>query len=193
MPRKSAAGRGRRRENESGEESTPPAKVAKTVAKGEWRSSSVLEKDLLRLIAERVLQEKGVRQECWLEKLSEEESRDIPKLMKQIQALKDKGVTGESVAYSFIERCIQPLQQHIHLRFKYQGIQDPSRMARNMPSVEEIMRRVTRLFTGVHLEPYIPKLFDAGNSPDPPVFEEPAQDLPAEKAMEDAVADLPRP
>ncbi|RLN12587.1 hypothetical protein C2845_PM09G11190 [Panicum miliaceum] len=142
------------------------------------------------------------RHECWLEKVTEVESRDIPELMKRIKALKDKGVTGESVAYSFIEWRIQPLQHHVHLGFEYQGIQDPSRMARHVPSVEEIMCRVTRLFTGVHSEPYIPMLFGAGNSPDPadlerfrsdppePIFEEPAQDPPAEKAVE---VDPPRP
>ncbi|RLN08497.1 putative gypsy-type retrotransposon [Panicum miliaceum] len=136
MPRKSAAGRGRKREGEGGEESPPPTK----------------------------------RQECWLEKLTEEESRDIAELMKRIQALKDKGVTGESVAYPFIEQHIQPLQQCVHLGFEYQGIHNPSLMARDVPSVEEIMRRVTCLFTGVHSEPYIPKQFGAGNSPNPPTW-----------------------
>ncbi|RLN24729.1 retrotransposon protein, putative, unclassified [Panicum miliaceum] len=62
------------------------------------------------------------RQECWLKKLTEVERRDIPELMKCIKALKDKGVTVESVAYSFINRHIQPLQQHVHLGFEYQGL-----------------------------------------------------------------------
>ncbi|RLM75221.1 hypothetical protein C2845_PM15G00830 [Panicum miliaceum] len=85
MPRKSTAGRGRKRENEGGEESPPPAKVSKT-------DNSPPQ-----------------RHEFWLEKLLEEESHDIPELMKRIQALKAKGVTGESVAYLFIERRIHPL------------------------------------------------------------------------------------
>ncbi|RLM56079.1 retrotransposon protein, putative, unclassified [Panicum miliaceum] len=58
------------------------------------------------------------RQESWLKKQTEEESRDIPELMKRIQHLKDQGVTGESMAYSFIERHIQPLQQRVHLCFE---------------------------------------------------------------------------
>ncbi|RLN34167.1 hypothetical protein C2845_PM03G30770 [Panicum miliaceum] len=155
MPRKSAASRGRKRWNEAGMESPPPANVAKMVAESEWRSSSIRGKDLLRLIAEQVLEEEGVaqwrtagsnsspwemtqwfyignhqpnlpgwdnfppwRQECWLEKLTEEKCRDIPELIKQIKALKDKGVTRESVAYSFIEQRIQPLQQRVHLEYK---------------------------------------------------------------------------
>ncbi|RLN11202.1 hypothetical protein C2845_PM09G21060 [Panicum miliaceum] len=62
--------------------------------------------------------------------------------MKRIKHLKDKGVTEESMAYSFIERRIQPLQQRVHLGLEYEGIRDPSRMARDVPSVEEIVRRV---------------------------------------------------
>ncbi|RLN40539.1 hypothetical protein C2845_PM01G43130 [Panicum miliaceum] len=62
MPRKSAAGCGKKREYEGGEESLPPVKVAKAVADCKWRSSSIREKDILRLIAERLLQEKGVVQ-----------------------------------------------------------------------------------------------------------------------------------
>ncbi|RLM69948.1 orf3 [Panicum miliaceum] len=61
------------------------------------------------------------RQECWLKKPTEEESCDIPELMKRIQHLKDQGITGESVAYSFIECRIQPLQQRVHLGFEYEG------------------------------------------------------------------------
>ncbi|RLN42538.1 hypothetical protein C2845_PM01G40950 [Panicum miliaceum] len=272
MPRKSTAGRGKKREGEGEGGSPPSAKVAKTVAEGEWRASTIRERDLLRLIAEQAflgirphfnlfrhlfhlkqqpdennpalvggagvqLRDKALyleyttpstlsewhaqwfyienhqpslhgwdnsppqRQECWLKKLTKEERRDIPELMKRIKALKDKGVTGESVAYSFIERRIQLLQQRVHPCFEYQGLQDPSRMARDVPSVEEIMRRVTRLFKGVNLEPYIPRLFGADNSldprfrSDPPelIFEEPAQNPPTKRSAGDAVADPPRP
>ncbi|RLM52738.1 hypothetical protein C2845_PMPSC048694 [Panicum miliaceum] len=134
----------------------------------------------------------------------EEERRDILVLMQRIQVLKDKGITGESVAYSFIERRIQPLQQRVLLGFEYGGIRDPSRMARDVPSVEEIMHRVTRLFTGVNSEPFIPRLFDADYSPNPgdverlrsdspkPVFEEPAQDPPATRDAGDIAANPPR-
>ncbi|RLN11663.1 hypothetical protein C2845_PM09G11720 [Panicum miliaceum] len=246
MLRKYVTGRGKKRGNEGGDE---------------WRSSSIRERDLLPLVAERVLQEEGVMQwwtagsdsspwdmtaadkalyleyttpsslsgwqaqwfyignhqpslprwdnspprcqECWLKKLTEEERRDILELMKQIKALMDKGITRESLADSFNERCIQPLHQRVHLGFEYQGLQDPSRMAMDVPSVEEIMHRVTRLFTGETSEPYIPRLFGTGNSPDPadleqlrfdppePTFEEPSQGPPAKKAVEDAAADPP--
>ncbi|RLN09295.1 retrotransposon protein, putative, Ty3-gypsy subclass [Panicum miliaceum] len=234
MPRKSIAGRRKKRGSEGGDESSPLAKVAKTAAEGEWRSSTIWERDLLLFVAERAFL--GIRphfnlfrhlfhlkpqpdehnpalvggagvklcdkvlyleyttlgslsgwhrqwfyiwnhkpslpgrddsppqcQECWLEKLTEEESRDIPELMARIKALKDKGITEESVAYSFIERRIQPLQQRVHLGFEYKGIRNPARLARDVPFIEEIMRRGTRLFTGVNSEPDIPRLFSASN------------------------------
>ncbi|RLN31083.1 retrotransposon protein, putative, Ty3-gypsy subclass [Panicum miliaceum] len=54
-------------------------------------------------------------QECWLKKPTEEERCDIPKSMQRIKILKDKDITWESVAYSFIEQRIQALQQCFHL------------------------------------------------------------------------------
>ncbi|RLM70169.1 hypothetical protein C2845_PM17G05350 [Panicum miliaceum] len=144
------------------------------------------------------------RQECWLKKPTEDKSRDIPELMKRIQHLKDQGVSGESMAYSFIERRIQPLQQRVHLRFEYEGTQDPSWMAQDVLSAEEVTRRVTRLFTGVTSEPFVPRLFRADYSPnpgdlerfrsDPPelAFEEPSRDPPATRDVGDVAAKPPR-
>ncbi|RLN28499.1 beta-glucosidase 22-like [Panicum miliaceum] len=95
---------------------------------------------------------------------------------------------------------MNPLQLRVHLGFEYQGIKDPSRMAKDVPSNEDIMRRVSRLFTGVHSEPYISRLFSSDNPPnpadlerlrsEPPVLavEELAEDPPAENAAEDAAA-----
>ncbi|RLN23335.1 uncharacterized protein C2845_PM07G21640 [Panicum miliaceum] len=62
MLKKSAAGRGRKREGEGEGGSPPSAKVAKTSEGASWRASTIRERDLLRLIAERVLQEEGVVQ-----------------------------------------------------------------------------------------------------------------------------------
>ncbi|RLN38990.1 hypothetical protein C2845_PM01G18470 [Panicum miliaceum] len=62
MPRKTAAMRERKRDNKGHKKSSPPAKVAKTVADGFWRASTCREEDLLQLVAERLLQEKDVVQ-----------------------------------------------------------------------------------------------------------------------------------
>ncbi|RLN28748.1 putative gypsy-type retrotransposon protein [Panicum miliaceum] len=62
MPKKSAADRGRKREGEGEGRSPPSAKIAKTAEGSSWRASTIKERDLLRLVAERVLQEEGVVQ-----------------------------------------------------------------------------------------------------------------------------------
>ncbi|RLN28373.1 hypothetical protein C2845_PM05G36050 [Panicum miliaceum] len=62
VPKKSAVGRERKREGEGEGGSPPSAKVTETMAEGEWRASTIRERDLLRLVAERVLQEERVVQ-----------------------------------------------------------------------------------------------------------------------------------
>ncbi|RLN28021.1 putative gypsy-type retrotransposon protein [Panicum miliaceum] len=64
MPKKQASGRGKKRGADGEGGSSPPsAKVAKTVAEGSsWRASTLKERDLLWLVAERILEEEGVVQ-----------------------------------------------------------------------------------------------------------------------------------
>ncbi|RLN22454.1 hypothetical protein C2845_PM07G12550 [Panicum miliaceum] len=61
-PKKQAACRGRKRGADGeGGSSSPSVKVTKTVTEGSsWRASTVKERDLLRLVAERILQEERV-------------------------------------------------------------------------------------------------------------------------------------
>lgn len=65
---------------------------------------------------------------------------DILELVNTIRALKAKGVTSVSVTYSFFKRRNQPLQRRITFGYQYRGLTDPSRMAKNVLSMEEIMR-----------------------------------------------------
>jgi hypothetical protein len=46
---------------------------------------------------------------------------NIPELVKRICALMAKGVTGASVAYSFFEHRIQPLQKRVTFGYDYCG------------------------------------------------------------------------
>jgi hypothetical protein len=85
---------------------------------------------------------------------------DIPELVKRIHALKAKGVTRVSISYSF-ERHIQPLQRRVTFGYEYRGPADPSQMAKDVPSMEEIMRRVQHILIEVHSESYVLKLFRA--------------------------------
>jgi hypothetical protein len=95
----------------------------------------------------------------WVEDLPMANLIDIPELVMRIRALKAKGVTGALVAYSFFERRIQPLQRKVTYGYEYRGTADPSRMAKDVPSMEEIMQRVQRILDKVYSEPYVPKLF----------------------------------
>jgi hypothetical protein len=65
---------------------------------------------------------------------------NIPELVKRIRALKAKGVTGASVAYSIFERRIQPLQRRVTYGYEYRGTANPSQMARDVPLTKDIMR-----------------------------------------------------
>lgn len=62
MLRKSTIERGKKRGDASQEDSPPPAKVAKSRVEGDWRALTCHEKDLLQLIAERLLKEKDMLQ-----------------------------------------------------------------------------------------------------------------------------------
>lgn len=69
--------------------------------------------------------------------------------------LKEKGLTGVGIAFSFMKRRIQPLQERVHLGFEYEGINDPSRMAPEDISDETVLMRLSRMFTGVAEKPVI--------------------------------------
>lgn len=69
------------------------------------------------------------------------------------------------MAYSFFERRIQQLQKRVTLGYEYQGVADPSWMVRDVLSVEEVIRQVTRILSDVNLEPFIPKLFSVKTPP----------------------------
>ncbi|RLM78042.1 putative gypsy-type retrotransposon [Panicum miliaceum] len=82
-----------------------------------------------------------------------------------VRELKAKGVTVASVASSFFERSIQPLQRRVTYGYEYRGTADPPRMAKDVPSTEEIMRRVQHILNKVHSELYVPKQFNAKDPP----------------------------
>ena len=51
----------------------------------------------------------------------------IPELLEMIASLKQKGISGESVAFDWMKRRIQPLQARVTFGFEYRGRSDPSR------------------------------------------------------------------
>lgn len=76
-------------------------------------------------------------------------------MLKRVQILKDKGLTGVGIAFSFMKRRIQPLQERVNLGFQYEGVSDPSRTVPEDIYDETVLMRLNRMFTGVSGKPVI--------------------------------------
>ena len=59
-----------------------------------------------------------------------------------IASLKKRGISGESVAFEWMMRRIQPLQSRVTFGFEYQGKNDPSRCSEEEISNGEALHRV---------------------------------------------------
>jgi hypothetical protein len=63
------------------------------------------------------------------------ELSQVNEQLAKIKILRDEGVTGVSVMYSWIGRRIEPLQQCFRFGFEYMRLKDPSRF-----STEQIIK-----------------------------------------------------
>ena len=72
----------------------------------------------------------------------------IPELLEIIANLKQKGISGEAVAFDWMKRRIQPLQARVTFDFEYRGKNDLSRCSEEEISNGEALRRIQRLFVG---------------------------------------------
>jgi len=70
----------------------------------------------------------------------------IPELLEMIASLRQKGISGESVAFDWMKRRIQPLQTQVTFGFEYLLRNDPSRCSEEEISNGEALRRIQRLF-----------------------------------------------
>ena len=52
--------------------------------------------------------------------------KQIEAILRVIATVKNKGVTGDHVVFSFVSRRVQPLQLRKHPSFRYEGKQDPT-------------------------------------------------------------------
>jgi hypothetical protein len=74
-------------------------------------------------------------------------------------------MTGESIAYSFLHRGIQSLQDHLNPGFKYTGMEDPSRSLKVDFSHKEVMKRMSKFFIPTVEQPALFEEFSADNPP----------------------------
>jgi hypothetical protein len=78
----------------------------------------------------------------------------LPELLQNIKVLREAGLRAEHVAFSFIERRVQPLMAHDTLGYQYTGDEDTSRMPDNEVDDEDIVERLGRIFKA--MAPYTP-------------------------------------
>jgi len=86
--------------------------------------------------------------------------------LRAIAHLKNKGVTGDHVVYSFVSRRVQPLQHQKHPVFRYEGIQDPTRMSLEPMSQSEVVKRSCKVLDNFDKSLKLPTLFWARNPPE---------------------------
>ena len=89
----------------------------------------------------------------------------ILELLEMIASLKQKGISGEVVAFDWMKHRIQPLQARVTFGFEYQGKNDPSRYLEEEISNGEVLRRVQRLFEKVEHAPHLLNTFSVLNPP----------------------------
>jgi hypothetical protein len=76
----------------------------------------------------------------------------IKELVGMIEKLKRKGMTGIRIAYSFIKRQIQPLQERSVPGYRYKGPEDPSRLKKEDLTHDEILERLNKFFVHVNFK-----------------------------------------
>src|SRR5579883_2237431 len=82
--------------------------------------------------------------DSWKDQPSRYEHPEFDLFISKILDFRGRGMTGESIAYSFLRRGIQPLQKRQNPGFKYEGLNDPSRVLRFDIPHGEVMKRMKK-------------------------------------------------
>jgi hypothetical protein len=101
----------------------------------------------------------------WKDQPSRAEHPEFDWMISKILDFRGRGMTGESIAYSWLRRGVQPLQNRVNLGFQYEGAEDPSRMLKGDISHKEIMRRMSRFFVPTVAQPALFEEYSAENPP----------------------------
>ena len=78
----------------------------------------------------------------WIDEPNMHECLLVPDLLEKIVKLKQKGLTAERVAFSFMKRRIQPLMKRENLGYEYTGLDDTLRMTVDDICDDLIMERL---------------------------------------------------
>jgi hypothetical protein len=80
--------------------------------------------------------------------LSSHEADDLKEVLELVNDLKNRGLTGASVARSFCRRLIQPIKDRVHPPYVYWGQSDPTHEVNRKVSKEEMAARVSQIYFG---------------------------------------------
>jgi hypothetical protein len=75
-----------------------------------------------------------------------QEGIQLLELLAKIKALREAGLRDEHVAFSFMERRVQPLMARDTLGYEYTGDDDTSRMPGDEVDDDDIIDRLSRIF-----------------------------------------------
>ena len=87
-------------------------------------------------------------------------------LLNTIAKLKEEGITGDHVVFSFVSRRIQHLQHQKHPAFRYEGVKDPTRFTLEAMSRAEIVKWCCKVLDQFDNSLVLPALFSVVNPPE---------------------------
>jgi hypothetical protein len=72
---------------------------------------------------------------------------DLKGVLELVSDMKKRGVTGAAVARSFCRRMIQPINDRVHPAYEYYGQSDPTCEVNRKVSKEEMVARVSQMYS----------------------------------------------
>jgi hypothetical protein len=109
---------------------------------------------------------KPVKISKWDLGLSSRDTEDLKEILALVKDLKNRGVTGASVAKSFCRRLIQPIKDRVHPAYEYWGQSDPTHEINRKVSKEEMVSRVSQIYYGKVKIKKCPKAYSLKRSAD---------------------------
>ena len=94
------------------------------------------------------------------------EVQAIKPFLERICTLKQQGLTGFGIIFSFLRRRVQPLKERENFGFEYSGAEDPSHMVPALELTdEEVLERLQKMLKGVSVVPLAVLEYSANNPP----------------------------
>jgi hypothetical protein len=84
----------------------------------------------------------------WDLEISSCEANNLKEVLELVKDLKNRGVTGASVARSFCRWLIQPIKDRVHPTYEYWGQSDPMREVTRKVSKEDMAAGVSQIYYG---------------------------------------------